>query len=131
MSRFKYWQKKKGFNYCIHWALRKTNIFNYKFKRAHARMNRKRIVWYLSIDKQADNLTYTVRSLLNAIKGCIRKLLRKPFLKLILVAKFLYVYDILILRFENNQKNIFRKNWGMWKKCPIFKYKWKYKGKSH
>ena len=27
--------------------------------------------------------------------------------KLILVAKFLYVYDILILSFENNQKNIF------------------------
>ena len=52
----------------------------------------------------------TVRPLLNAIKGCIRKLLRKPFLKLILVAKFLYVYDILILSFENNQKNIFRKN---------------------
>ena len=25
-------------------------------------------------------------------------------------AKFLYVYDILILSFENNQKNIFRKN---------------------
>ena len=51
----------------------------------------------------------TVCPLLNAIKGCIRKLLRKPFLKLILVAKFLYVYDILILSFENNQKNIFRK----------------------
>ena len=44
----------------------------------------------------------TVRSLLNAIKGCIRKLLRNTFYKLILVAKFLYVYDILILSFENN-----------------------------
>ena len=31
-------------------------------------------------------------------------------------AKFLYVYDILILSFENDQKNIFLKNWGSWKK---------------
>ena len=51
-----------------------------------------------------------IQTLLNAIKGCIRKLLRKPFLKLILVAKFLYVYDILILSFENNQKDIFHQN---------------------
>ena len=35
------------------------------------------------------------------------------------------------LAFQVTNKNIFRQNWGMWKKYPIFKYKWKYKGKSH
>ena len=38
---------------------------------------------------------------------------------------------ILYLVAENVRKNIFRQNWGMCKKYPIFKYKWKYKGKSH
>ena len=48
--------------------------------------------------------------LVNAIKGCIIKLLRKPFLKLILVAKFQCGYDILICGFEKKKKKNFRIN---------------------
>ena len=38
----------------------------------------------------------TVSKLLNALKGCNRKLFRKAFLKLILVTKLMFVYDILM-----------------------------------
>ena len=36
---------------------------------------------------------------------------------------------VLIFGFLSNQKNIFHKNWAIWKKNLILKYKWKYKGK--
>ena len=48
---------------------------------------------------------------------------------MVLYANFPWGLDILIFAFKVTKKH-FCPNWGMWKKCPIFKYKWKYKGKS-
>ena len=80
-------------------------------------------IWFGWSSKKFGNLQ-SIRTTgsfrMNAIFHTHIKSDHKEFAKIILVAKFLYVYDILIFSFENNPKHIFQQNWGMQKQCQIF-----------
>ena len=45
--------------------------------------------------------------------------------------QFTHMFPFWYLAFKLPTKSFFCQNWGMWRNCPIFTYRLKYKGKSH